>query len=363
MKIALSAANMNVGGIGTFVLSLGQALVRAGHEVEVVASGRGAWWSRLEEAGVRGHFLPRPRWDVRQYFMRRTFVKYVVKQQIDLLVINIGSNNHLPMQALPMLSSQLPVVLVLHNDTPEVYDLAAVNQTLWRCAVGVSPQVKQQAAERFPQKNVHYIPYGIALPTMDRLQMRADASLPLKMIFVGRLIDRQKGIFRLPSILAECRRRRLPVRLTVIGDGSDRLRLQEMFTEMGVADLVDMLGVRSNAEATEQMRRHHVLFMPSNYEGLGLVIMEAQANGCVPIAAHLRGVTDSVIAHGVDGLLVEPTDIAAYADAVERLLDAEEWQRCSRSGIDRAQQQYSVEQMARRYEALFESLVRGGIAA
>jgi glycosyltransferase involved in cell wall biosynthesis len=103
--------------------------------------------------------------------------------------------------------------------------------------------------------------------------------------------------------------------------------------------------------------------MPSNYEGLGLVIMEAQANGCVPIAAHLRGVTDSVIAHGVDGLLVEPTDIAAYADAVERLMDAEEWRRCRRSGIDRAQQQYSVEQMARRYEALFESLVRGGIAA
>lgn len=358
MKIALSIAAMHLSGVSTFVLNLSQALMKAGHEVLVIAPQHGIWWPRLAEAGVQSFSLPRLRWNS----MRRVahqFADFVAAQRADVLVVNIGSSNRQSMLALHLLPDDLPVGVVLHGDQQECYDMAAVNEGMWNCAVGVSPKVQQMAAARFAEKSVEWIPCGIALPSRDVLRSRADHAHPLRMLFVGRLDDHQKGIFRLPAILAECRRQQMPVRLTVIGGGPDEFQLRQQFQEAGVADLVEMRGFLSNEAACAAMRSHHLLLLPSNFEGLGLVLLESQANGCVPIAANLKNVVDSVITDRVDGRLVEPTDISAYASAIHGFLDAAEWRRCSRAGIDHTQLHFSVERMVERYLALFSALQQG----
>lgn len=361
MKIALAVADMSVGGIATFVLNLSQSLCQAGHEVMVIAQRQGAWWPRLAEIGVHGYCLPHRRWDSVQQAARR-FAAYLTAQQIDLLVVNIGIDNRLPMLALHRLPDRLPVVLVLHNDRPEVCTLAAVNAAAWHCAVGVSPKVQQIGQVRFPQKAIHRIRYGIELPTVEQLRTRAAWATPLRVLFVGRLDAHQKGIFRLPAILTACRDQGIAVHATVIGDGPDREPLAQLCQAAGVADCVDLLGFQTNDTVIAQMRNHHLLLLPSNFEGLGMVIQEAQANGCVPIASWLPGVTDTIIADGINGRLVEPADIAGFVAAIRNFQDAAQWQQCSQAGIDHAQQHYSIGRMMEQYMALFDGLRQGADA-
>lgn len=355
MKIALSVADMSVGGIATFVLNLSQSLCQAGHEVMVIAQRQGAWWSHLAERGVHGYCLPRRRWDS-VWQQARRFAAYLTAQQIDLLLVNIGIDNRLPMLALHLLPDTLPVALVLHNDRPEVYTLAAVNEAAWHCAVGVSPKVQQIGQVRFPQKAIHRIRYGIELPTVEQLRTRAAWTIPLRLLFVGRLDAHQKGIFRLPPILTACRDQGIAVHTTVIGDGPDREPLAQLCQAAGVADCVDLLGFQTNDAVIVQMRNHHLLLLPSNFEGLGMVIQEAQANGCVPIASFLAGVTDTIIADGINGRLVEPTAIAGFVAAIDNFREAARWQQYSQAAIEQARLHYGIERMTEQYLALFDEL-------
>jgi glycosyltransferase involved in cell wall biosynthesis len=361
VKIALSVAGMNVGGIATFVLNLSQFLGQAGHEVVVIAQRAGEWWPRLAEIGVQGYCLPHWRWDSVQHAARR-FATYLAAQRVDLLLINIGIDNRLPMLALHLLPDALPVVLVLHNDRPEVYDLAATNRGAWNCAVGVSPKVQENARTRLGQKRILLISHGIPLPTGDQLRERLHWLTPLRLLFVGRLDRQQKGIFRLPAIIAACHRQQFPVHLTVIGDGADRAPFLESLREAGVTDLVDVHGFQPHAAVLAQMRENHLLLLPSNFEGLGLVLQEAQANGCVPVASALNGCTDTIIADGVNGRLVAPTDTIGFVAAIHTFLDAGRWRQCSQAGITHARQHYSIGHMGEQYVALFDALVRGADA-
>jgi glycosyltransferase involved in cell wall biosynthesis len=222
--------------------------------------------------------------------------------------------------------------------------------------------VYQAALTRFPQKNILCIPYGIALPTAEQLGERIDWSAPLRLLFVGRMDDGQKGILRLPAILAACRDQGQAVQLTVIGDGPDRAQLMETCAASGVAELVTVMGFQPGDAVTAQMRTHHLLLLPSNYEGLPIVVLEAQANGCVPIVSRLPGITDAQITDGATGMLVEPTDVAGFAAAIRMFQNADHWRSCSQSAIAHARRHYSIEHMGEQYLALFDALMRGADA-
>ena len=183
-------------------------------------------------------------------------------------------------------------------------------------------------------------------------------SMPLRLLFVGRLDDHQKGIFRLPAILAACRQQQLPMRLTVIGDGADQARLHELIELAGVTDLVELQGVQPHAQVVAAMQWHHGLLMPSNYEGLPMVLLEAQAHGCVPIAARLPGITDQVVQDGVSGFLVNPADVEGYVKSIAQLLVPERWHTLRRNGMVLSKQHFSLGSMGERYLALFAELAR-----
>jgi glycosyltransferase involved in cell wall biosynthesis len=359
MKIALATANLGIHGVATFTLNLSQWLQTAGHAVTVLTLAQGEWWPRLTELGIQGECIAQQPWESSVSHAKR-LAAWLTAQGLDLLVVNIGSINSRPLQlCLHLLPDGLPVAILLRSDEPVVYTIAGLNRTAWNCAVGVSPKVQQTAAMRFRDKPVYCILNGVELPTATQLRERVGWESPLRLLFVGRLTDEQKGIFRLPPILAACRQQNLPVQLTVIGDGPDRERLNQLFSAAGCAELVKTLGTQTNTTVLAQMRAHHLLLLPSNFEGLGTVILEAQANGCVPIAAHLVGATDSTVIDKCNGRLVQPTDIAGFVDSIRTFLTPDLWHDYSQAGIRYAQQHYAIQTMAENYLALFEELSQG----
>jgi phosphatidylinositol alpha-1,6-mannosyltransferase len=178
------------------------------------------------------------------------------------------------------------------------------------------------------------IPPGVDLP-------RDPSPLPSEcptVLTIGQLRYAYKGHDVLIDALARVRVRVPNVRCVVIGDGPLRSRLEALARTCGVAEAISFLGAVSDLERDRWLRRADVFAMPSRLdgEGFGMVFLEASAHG-KPIVAGNVGGSPEAVADGASGMLVDPTDPAAVADALARLLlDRELARRLGRGGAERA---------------------------
>jgi phosphatidylinositol alpha-1,6-mannosyltransferase len=133
------------------------------------------------------------------------------------------------------------------------------------------------------------------------------------------------------------------VQWVVIGDGPLRAGLEHLAAAHGVADCVRFLGAVSDEERNTWLRRTNLLAMPSRLpagdfagEGFGIVYLEAGAYGKPVLAGNVAGAVDAV-ADGETGLLVDPADHIAVANAIARLLlDGALARRLGEAGAQRA---------------------------
>ena len=358
MKIAFSLEDMHLGGGPKFVLNLGRGLVEAGHSVTVVTQRRGEWWREIASTGMHGYSQPQPSLASIAGQAHR-LAHYWNQEAFDVLFINIGGLNYRAQSALHLVNDCTAIVPILHGDWKELYHISASLTPLWNVAVGVGPAVQRGAAAHMPYKPVVSIPNGIDIPSDAHMRTRADWRSPLRVLFVGRMIDAHKGILRLPKILSACRARGLLVHLSVIGDGPDRAALENEFAALDLQDMVTMRGALAPADATAAMLEHHVLLLPSNTEGLPLVMLEAMAAGCPVIASHLPGITDAAIEDGISGRLTAPNDIERWTSHIADMLDPDVWRSHSRAAAARARARFSSAVMTQAYLDLLDGIARG----
>jgi glycogen synthase len=94
--------------------------------------------------------------------------------------------------------------------------------------------------------------------------------------------------------------------------------------------------------------------MPSRFEGQGMVLVEAMAAGVVPVASDLPG-TREIVAHGANGCLARPGDVAGYAEAIAGLAARRDaLEVMSRAAYDTARTRFDPAARVRAYETLFE---------
>jgi phosphatidyl-myo-inositol dimannoside synthase len=181
---------------------------------------------------------------------------------------------------------------------------------------------------------------------------------------IARLEDRYKGhdvILRaLPLVRAE-----VPdVRWRVVGEGPLRATLEDRARALGLEHVVQFLGAVSDDARDEELGGADAFCMVSRLpaggfagEGFGIVYLEANAHGLPVVAGAVGGATDAVV-HGETGLLVDPQDHVAVADALVALLsDRDLAARLGRRGRERAGR-FSWEAAAERVESELLSLVK-----
>ena len=103
----------------------------------------------------------------------------------------------------------------------------------------------------------------------------------------------------------------------VVGDGTDRPRLERLAAELMVP--VTFFGRASDEELADLYRASDLFIMPSRKEGFGYVFIEAMACGLPVIAGSVDGSVDA-LAGGALGLLVNPWDLDEIAEAVRAQL-------------------------------------------
>jgi teichuronic acid biosynthesis glycosyltransferase TuaC len=105
----------------------------------------------------------------------------------------------------------------------------------------------------------------------------------------------------------------------IIGDGPERQRLTGLARECKIADKVRFLGRQSRKQVAEAMCRCVFFALPSRYEGLGCVYLEAMAAEKPVIACRGQGI-DEIIRHGSNGWLIDPGNLQELVAALSMLL-------------------------------------------
>jgi phosphatidylinositol alpha-mannosyltransferase len=179
--------------------------------------------------------------------------------------------------------------------------------------IGVSAAVADHVRTLAPAVPVDVVPNGVDL---DRFRpVEAEPSNTFRIGYLGRLV-RNKGPETAVRALIELRRRGLPARLLVAGDGLERASMQALAAAAGVSEHVRFDGFRPDPE--HWFGTIDALIRPSLTEGMPLGLLEALATGVPVVASDIPG-NRSLITDGTTGFLAPARDPDRFADALERL--------------------------------------------
>jgi len=179
---------------------------------------------------------------------------------------------------------------------------------------------------------------------------------PLRLLFVGNITPR-KGLDTLIDGLASADSE---AELTVVGRPVDEgyvARCHDRVTDLGLADRVTFAGGIDDASLADAFREHHLLAVPSRYEGYGIVYLEGMSFGLPAIATTAGGATD-IVSDGETGFLVDPGDSVAVADAIATLAtDRERLAAMGRAARERYEAQPDWTETAESVRTLLRSVV------
>jgi phosphatidyl-myo-inositol dimannoside synthase len=135
--------------------------------------------------------------------------------------------------------------------------------------------------------------YGLGEKTVIATLARLDA------------LERMKGIDEILEVMPRLLRARPDLAYLVMGDGSDRTRLEDKARALGVSQHVVFAGRISEREKVDHYRLADAFVMPSRGEGFGFVFLEALACGAPVVASSIDGGREAV-RDGILGALVDP---------------------------------------------------------
>lgn len=281
------------------------------------------------------------------------------------------------------LAGRTPLVSTVHNDLVAGGTkgglFRAYEATLARAAVARSARlavvtmeharssrVLRRTLERHPERFVE-VPNGVDAESFcpgDPTPARIGLGLPRNAtvaLFCATL-DAAHLTKRLDLLLEALRRAtRSDLRLLVVGGGPLERRYRGLARELGVADRVIFAGTRPFRELPALYRAADFLALPSELESFGIVALEALASG-IPVLASSLPALRRLVSEGVDGFLVEPRDVDAFAAGLDRMaaLDGAERRRMGAAGREKVLGRYTWERAAELLEDAYRQAIEAG---
>ncbi len=183
---------------------------------------------------------------------------------------------------------------------------------------------------------------------------------PLRIISVGRLIE-FKGFHHLVNACARLAERGIEFHWTLVGEGPWRERLENQVAGLGLAPHVTFAGVRSQEAVKRLLADSDVFCLPCIVDSKGAsdilptVITEAMACSLPVVSTRLVGVPEMVVPEET-GLLVEPGDESALAEALARLANHRDLaRRFGKAGRARAETVFELRETSRQLAGTFDA--------
>ncbi|AFZ01846.1 glycosyltransferase family 4 protein [Calothrix sp. PCC 6303] len=238
--------------------------------------------------------------------------------------------------------------------------------------VATSPQEKAHMRQLLSTKgNINIIPCGTdihSFGSIERQAARAELELDAEaklVLYVGRF-DQRKGIETLVRAVRESKFFGNEQLRVIIGggsvpgqsDGIERDRIEAIVKELGMTDFVKFPGRLSQDILPTYYAASDVCVVPSHYEPFGLVAIEAMASGTPVVASDVGGLQFTVVPEET-GLLAPPQNFAAFATAIDRILEDTEWRdKLGKTAKKHVQSNFSWDGVASQLSELYSEILQ-----
>ena len=144
----------------------------------------------------------------------------------------------------------------------------------------------------------------------------------------------------------------------IAGKGQFEEEFRNQVTNLGCDDVIKFIGFRK--DIPDLMSTADVFVLPSVAEAFGVVFAEAIYLGTPIVATNIGGIPE-VVTNGVDGILIPPADSSAIADTLTELINhPEKLKALGNTGKQKVIEKFEFEDMTRKYEAVYEDLMKNG---
>jgi glycosyltransferase involved in cell wall biosynthesis len=173
-----------------------------------------------------------------------------------------------------------------YDDRPPSWQARLKHWVANRLAVG------QCACSAYVARPYHRCP---VVPNPFRMAMDArphEDRVPFSILFAGRLVP-DKGVDLLLAAMPMVLKALPQARLSIVGDGPERERLQQSLPSLQIGHAVQFWGEQSPAVVQQLMSTHSLLVVPSRMEPFGIVVLEGMAAGCRLLLAPQGGLPEA----------------------------------------------------------------------
>lgn len=365
MKILLLTTHLNIGGIGTYTVSLAKALKVKGEDV-IVASSGGVLGPELATAGIshikldvltKSELSPKVFGEI---FEVRGIVK---KMGIDVIHAQTRVTQVIGFFASKL--SRAGFVTTCHG-----FFRKNVGRTFLPAwgdrVIAISEAVQEHLVKDFhvsrdrisliynginAKKYIRDFKEGEKDDLRDKFGIRKDHSV----IGTVARFTPDKGHDVLLRALYEILKQKPNVQLVFVGDGKERSKAVDLTQRLGLAD--NVIFVKSQINTANILSVMDVfMFTPERKEGLGIAVLEAMAAGKPVVATNVGGIS-SIVKDGVNGFLVEPSRHELLVEPTIRLLkDRELYQKMAQAAREAVIQKFSINGMADKVEAVYRNV-------
>src|SRR5215211_6329433 len=368
-----------IGGMQNHTAELTRALDRRG-VVQTVLTTRpptAPYFQRLgDHARVIRLGLPIRRF--RQlYAPQAAIIAPILAARSDVVHVHLGEDLAvLPIGGAAARLHRLPLVLTIHTSLRHTLAVSDLRSALLKTIGGLIERWGEHSAEAVSvitsrlhrlllsdgvdENRVHLIPPGVNLSLFEGPFEDPFAGIRRpRVLFVGRLAP-QKGVSTLVEAAGLLKDSSAQVLL--VGDGPERSKLERHAERLGVDDRLHFVGFFAHERLPAVFAHADLLVLPSLYEELGTVLLEAM-QAALPIVASRTGGIPDVIEDGVNGMLVPPGDPEALARAIDRLLADRALANRLSEGAQKRGKDYDWEVLAGRVLQVYRGVTVGRLAA
>jgi len=365
------------GGCERYAYNLSSELAKLGHEVEVfTARVNRQTPQRSNVQGVRVHrfYTPKVVWNINpiNFMLHR-----LLAADHDIVHVHsylyFSSNQAVLAKILrSIVHRRTRLVLHIHGGVGGPNNLrlkpykrvlkTAYDFTVGRLSMRTADHIvsadqanARAAAEVFhiPRSRLSVIYNGINLSEFAKFSGKGcnGSSEKREILYVGDL-EPWKGVQTLIETMRLLEAKGNSFTLKLAGDGSQRHRLEALANGASV----EFLGEVPHPQIPEMMSRAFAVVLPSLWEAVPTVGLEAMATGTPFIGTNVGGIPE-IVRNNITGLLVPPNNPGELASAILRLSDDRVRQKLSANALRLVQNRFDIAQIARKVDGLYRSIM------
>ncbi len=363
MNILILTTHFNTGGITSYILTLAKGLHKNNDKVFVISSG-GNMVSVLESSGVKHISLDiRTKSEVspKLYKALPWLLNFCKENKIEVI--------HTQTRITQVLGAMLSRFMnVAHVSTAHGFFKVRLFRRLLPCwgdaVIAISRQVENHLVGDFhvQKDKIFWVTHGIScdiklLSQEEKEAKRKELGFSLDPLagIIARLSE-VKGQDILISAMRKVVDKKKDAKLLIVGQGKTEEYLKSLVEKLDLKDNILFLPVVDRSE--EILSLLDIFVMPSRQEGLGLSVMEAQAQGLPVIASNVGGIP-TLIEDGRTGILVPPENADALAEELLCLFEnLEKAKEIGQKAKIFAQENFSIDRMIDQTRDVYKKVLR-----